>query len=125
MARYKVLAGTHSEGGHRYATGEVFESRIRFGKLFPASGKFEKTDEPVTDKKAQASNFEDDDEGNAPEDLGEDVTERFADAGDLDLVVYKQGRKYNVTEKGEKTPLNEEPLANMDEVNDFIAKHNK
>lgn len=78
---------------------------------------------PVDEEGSPASDEEDTGE---EEDLGEDVTEQFAGAEDLDLKVYHKDKNFNVVDVDEPdTPLNEKPFSKKADAEKFVKDYGK
>lgn len=130
MAKYEIIGGSHHVGGKTYKQGEVLEMeqdpRKRWRNKFRLV-----SDMPATVANAdQPGNPENKEEDKAPAvtgagDLGEDKTERFDDAVENELAVYKKGKLYHVYDPDDTSePLNtEEELSNMGEVEAWLKSY--
>ena len=136
MAKYKLLHGRHQGPGVRnqpstYEKGDVVESKEPLHELFANKFKKVKDGTPVTcanpgedlkgkvpkaDKGDVDETKADYDDNNLAEkpatgELGVEVTDAFAGAKESNMLVFKDGKKYNVTEAAFPTvAINEEPL---------------
>lgn len=60
--------------------------------------------------------------GPEPVGLGDDVSENFPEAFEAQLLVFKQGKNYYVTDAADpEAPLNDQPITRKDDVREFIA----
>jgi hypothetical protein len=128
MTNYQLLpnAGMHGEpinGAKKkfklYKPGEVVSSERDLVKLFP--NKFV----ALPDVAAPTDDVVEVSEDTAPtsKPLGKDVTEKFDDAVENDLLVFYKSQKYYVTEKDDVADvLNEKPLKKS-EVVPFIENY--
>jgi len=135
--RYKLLSGTHvdkgsateeekkGQGPRVYEAGEIVESTEELDKIF--LNKFEKVNGEGKGKKKKKGEEGEEEEGakEEGEPLGDDVTEKFPEAKDAGLMVFKEGRHYFVaTASDPTTALNDdEELTTQEAVNDFIEDY--
>lgn len=115
--KFKVLIGFHAdENGKSYGEGEIVETDRDLVAQFGAN-KFEL----VSGTPAQVENDDDDDSTGGDERPGEDVTEKFPEATEKAVEVYKDGKNYFVYDIESGDILNdEEDLTSQKKVTAFI-----
>lgn len=143
--KFRVIEGKHHQGGKSYykggPNGDVVESKVDLAAKF--ANKFVRVDDQTSEPRDRSSTFDKpdvtdnptkhrdkvaadkQDGGTGTSVLGEDVTEDFELAKENGLVVFKDGKNFNVVEpEAIDKPLNPKPLKQsaVDKfVEDYVA----
>jgi hypothetical protein len=149
MAKYKVILGTHSEGGRRYKAGEIVESDEQLDKMF--INKFEKVEDSkkaspgVSEKSTAALRSEpkptttdtgtpatESDAANEKSTMPQgkdtagaedsDVTKDFAKADEAGFTVHTVEGGYEVRDDG-KVISGKKPITSKTKVNEFVKEY--
>lgn len=126
MKAFKLLSGSHFEGGNNYKKGDIIKSPLDLATTFP--NKFEEVQSVLAEAPAKAKT------DNTPppqppaeveSSLGLDVTALYPDATIAKLHVFKKGSTHSITTVADpETPLNAKPLK-ASEIEPFIAEFEK
>ena len=106
--KFRVLVGIHSQDGKVYEAGDIVESDLDLMKIYTCNAKFERVSESVTEI------------DETDDDFGENVTEKFKGASEMNLMVFHKGHKYTVLNGSTMEPLHKTEITRKDAVVEFI-----
>lgn len=103
--KFKIIAGIHTQDGQVYEAGDIVDSDIDLTKAFSCP-KFERLAESNVDE--------------ADEDYGEDVTNAFDGASEMNFRVFHKDRQYTVRHGDTFEALHETKITRKEQVAELL-----